>query len=108
MKWIFAVSLASVLTAGCAANIGVFEAHNQTQVERLEGSVLLREQMQAHGYGETTFRVEIDDSSEPMVHRVDGQHPFSLTPELTPEAPGGSVWYGCALISSRTCRSPSA
>ena len=33
MKWVFAVSVASVLTAGCAANIGVFEAHNQTQVE---------------------------------------------------------------------------
>ena len=33
MKWIFAATLAAVLTAGCAANIGVFEAHHQTQVE---------------------------------------------------------------------------
>ena len=34
-------------------------------------------QMQAHGYGEATFRFEADSQGEPMVHRVDGQHPFS-------------------------------
>ena len=32
------------------------------------------EQMQAHGYGNKTFRFEIDAEGEPMVHRVDGQH----------------------------------
>ena len=35
------------------------------------------EQMEAHGYGRQTFRVETDSQGEPMVHRVDGQHPFS-------------------------------
>ena len=35
------------------------------------------EQMQAHGYGEVTFRIETDPQGEPMVHRVDGQHPNS-------------------------------
>ena len=32
------------------------------------------EQMQAHGYGNKTFRFETDAEGEPMVHRVDGQH----------------------------------
>ena len=35
------------------------------------------EQMRAHGYGNVTFRIETDPQGEPMVHRVDGQHPFS-------------------------------
>ena len=35
------------------------------------------EEMQAHGYGNITFRVETDAQSEPVVHRVDGQHPDS-------------------------------
>ncbi len=33
------------------------------------------EQMQAHGYGNKTFRFETDAQGEPMVHRVDGQYP---------------------------------
>ena len=33
------------------------------------------DQMQAHGYGNTTFRFETDAQGEPRVHRVDGQHP---------------------------------
>ena len=32
------------------------------------------EQMQAHGYGNKTFRFETDAQSEPLVHRVDGQN----------------------------------
>ncbi|MCY3869947.1 MAG: Ig-like domain-containing protein, partial [Gemmatimonadetes bacterium] len=32
------------------------------------------EQMQAHGYGNKTFRFETDAQDEPIVHRVDGQH----------------------------------
>ena len=32
------------------------------------------EQMRARGYGDKTFRVEIDAQGEPIVHRVDGQH----------------------------------
>ncbi|MDE0396869.1 MAG: hypothetical protein OXL96_03590, partial [Candidatus Poribacteria bacterium] len=35
------------------------------------------EQMQANGYGNKTFRFETDAQGEPMVHRVDGQHPDS-------------------------------
>ena len=33
------------------------------------------EQMQAHGHGNKTFRVETDDQGELIVHRVDGKHP---------------------------------
>ena len=33
------------------------------------------EQMEAHGYGEITFRIETDSQGEPIVHRVDGRHP---------------------------------
>ena len=35
------------------------------------------EQMEAHGYGKVTFRFETDPRGEPLVHRVDGRHPFS-------------------------------
>ena len=33
------------------------------------------EQIQAHGYGERTFRIETDARGEPRVHRVDADHP---------------------------------
>ena len=35
------------------------------------------EQMHARGYGDETFRFETDAQGEPLVHRVDGQHPDS-------------------------------
>ena len=35
------------------------------------------EQMQAYGYGYKTFAFESDASGEPIVHRVNGQHPDS-------------------------------
>ncbi len=35
------------------------------------------DQMEAHGYGRKTFSFETDAQGEPMVHRVDGQHPAS-------------------------------
>ena len=35
------------------------------------------EQMQAHGYGNKTFRFETDTQGEPLVHRVNSQHPDS-------------------------------
>ena len=35
------------------------------------------DQMQAHGYGNKTFRFETDAQSRPVVHRVDGQHPVN-------------------------------
>ncbi len=33
------------------------------------------EQMQAHGYGDLSFRFETDGQGEPLVHRLDGQRP---------------------------------
>ena len=42
------------------------------------------EQMQAHGYGRKTFRFETDAQGEPVVHRVDGQHPDSHYLNNTP------------------------
>ena len=35
------------------------------------------EQMELHGYGRITFRVETDEKGEVVVHRVDGQFPVS-------------------------------
>ena len=35
------------------------------------------DQMEAHGYGRKTFRFETDAQGNPVVHRVDGQHPDS-------------------------------
>ena len=35
------------------------------------------EQMESHGYGRRTFRVETDLQGEPKVHSVGGQHPFN-------------------------------
>ena len=34
------------------------------------------EQMQAHGYGKKTFRLETNVKGGPVVHRVNGQYPF--------------------------------
>ena len=42
-----------------------------------ESQTFYREQMQAHGYGDWSFHIENDAQGEPLVHRVDGQHPFS-------------------------------
>ena len=35
------------------------------------------DQMEAHGHGKLTLRIETDARGEPLVHRVDGQHPDS-------------------------------
>ena len=35
------------------------------------------EQMEAHGFGYRTFRLETDDEGDPLVHLVDGQYPDS-------------------------------
>ena len=42
-----------------------------------QSQTFYRDQMQAHGYGNWTFRVETGAEGEPMVHRVDGQRAFS-------------------------------
>ena len=43
----------------------------------LQCQAFYREQMRAHGYGDWTFGIETDAQGEPLVHRVDGPHPFS-------------------------------
>lgn len=43
----------------------------------LQSQAFYREQMRAHGYGDWTFGIETDAQDEPLVHRVDGQNPFS-------------------------------
>ena len=42
-----------------------------------QSQAFYREQMQAHGHGDWTFGIETDAQGEPLVHRVDGHHPFS-------------------------------
>ena len=42
------------------------------EIRRIQ--IFYREQMQAHGHGAKTFRVETNAQGEPLVHRVDGQH----------------------------------
>ena len=36
--------------------------------------IFYAEQMEAHGYGNRTFRIETDAQDEPLVHRVDGRY----------------------------------
>ena len=52
------------------------------------------DQMEAHGYGRKTFRFETDQQGEPLVHRVDGQHPDSHYLENTQRS---AVWNEIAL-----------
>ena len=47
------------------------------QEDLRKAQAFFAEQMQAHGYGDKTFRFETDAQGEPLVHRVDGQHPES-------------------------------
>ena len=63
-------------------NDGLFHAE---AVQRMKDNIrtiqtFYVDQMQAHGYGNMTFRFETDGQGEPMVHRVDGQHPDSYYP----------------------------
>ena len=53
------------------------EVVQRVKVEMLGIQAFYGEQMEAHGYGYTTFRIETDDQGDPVVHRVDGQHPDS-------------------------------
>ncbi len=51
-------------------------------VQRMKDEILniqtfYAEQMDAHGYGRRTFRVETDPQGAPKVHRMDGKHPDS-------------------------------
>ena len=47
----------------------------KTAIRRVQK--FFRAQMQAHGYGDRTFRIETDTQGEPMVHRLDAPHPYS-------------------------------
>ena len=47
----------------------------KTMMRRIQ--TFYADQMQAHGYGRMTFRLETDAQGEPLVHRLDGQHPDS-------------------------------
>ena len=49
-----------------------------------QSQIFFGEQMEAHGYGYMTFRFETDAQGEPLVHRVEGQHPESHYFERTP------------------------
>ena len=56
--------------------------HRPEVIQRMKDEILnvqtfYAEQMEAHGYGKATFRVETDPQGEPVVHRVDGVHPDS-------------------------------
>ena len=53
------------------------EVVQRTRDEMLRIQAWFGEQMEAHGYGNKTFRIETDADGEPVVHRVDGQHPDS-------------------------------
>ena len=49
-------------------------------VQKMKGAILrvqtfYAEQMEAHGWGKKTFRVETDAQGAPKVHRMDGKHP---------------------------------
>ena len=57
-------------------------AYRASVVEKMKDEIInvqtfFAEQMQAHGQGETTFRIETDAQGEPLVHQVDGRHPLS-------------------------------
>ena len=47
----------------------------KTMMRRLQA--FYAEQMETHGHGRMSFRYETDAQGDPLVHRVDGQHPDS-------------------------------
>ncbi len=53
------------------------EVVDSMKVVILQIQTFYAEQMQAHGHGNKTFRFETDAQGEPIVHRMDGQHPDS-------------------------------
>ena len=50
------------------------------------------EQMESHGYGRRTFRVETDAQGEPMVHRVEGRYPDSHYVEFTEDTVRSEIY----------------
>ena len=51
------------------------ELVQQMKDEILRVQTFYAEQMEAHGYGKVTFRIETDDQGEPIVHHMDGRYP---------------------------------
>ena len=49
------------------------------------------DQMEAHGYGRKTFRFETDAQGDPVVHRVDGQHPDNHYHDNTISTAGNEI-----------------
>ena len=54
-------------------------SYRQEVVDKMKAAIrraqsFFAEQMQAHGYGNTTFRFETDERGEPLVHRFDAKH----------------------------------
>ena len=57
-------------------------AYNADVVQNMKADIrtiqtFYAEQMGAHGFGNTPLRIETDPQGEPIVHRVDGEHPDS-------------------------------
>ena len=50
------------------------------------------DQMEAHGHGRKTFLFETDEQGEPLVHRVDGQHPEIRYVSTNGGAMGGEIF----------------
>ena len=58
-------------------------AHRAEVVQRMKDEILrvqtfYAEQMEAHGYGKLTFRIETDHQGKPIVHHVDGRYPDAI------------------------------
>ena len=56
---------------------GSFSATVEDSIKRAVRQVrsFFADQMKAHGFGLNAIKIETDDSSEPLIHRVTGQHP---------------------------------
>ena len=63
----------------------------QMKEEILNIQTFYAEQMEAHGYGKRTFRIETDPRGEPTVHRVDGEHPQSHYHDNTASTVPGEI-----------------
>ena len=57
--------------------VGQDEVVEVMKTGMLDLQTFFADQMEAHGHGRKTFQLETDDQDELIVHRVDGQHPFS-------------------------------
>ncbi len=85
------------LNSAVAANLNVGEsrtvrlvyllpndrAHRAEVVQQMKDEILrvqtfYAEQMEAHGYGKLTFRIETDHQGQPMVHHLDGRYPDAI------------------------------